>query len=129
MATRHVKGEGCWRDSSAPCRMTLLKLDENFVGGNIHKEMENITKLQKLFLRCNNFFGVIPPSFLYLKELEELDLRGNLSSMEIPVHIGDLSNMTSLALSNNRLTGRIPSYIQKLAKLETLGLENNLLTG
>jgi hypothetical protein len=54
--------------------LTVLKLDENFLGGNIPKEMGNISKLQQLFLRGNNLVGRIPPSFLYLNELEELDL-------------------------------------------------------
>ena len=87
-----------------------------------------MTKLRQLFLRSNNFFGKIPLSFLYLKELEVLDLRDNSLSKKIPNFISNLSNITSLSLSN-KYTGSIPSSMQKLVRLETLQLENNLLIG
>ena len=104
--------------------LRVLNLEENFLGGNILKEIGNMTKLRQLYLRSNNFFGEIPSSFLYLKELEVLDLRDNSLSKKIPNFISNLSNITSLSLSNNKYNGGIPSSMQKLVRLETLQLEN-----
>ena len=68
-------------------------------------EIGNLTKLQELWLGSNNFFGEIPSSISYLKELETLDLHKNSLSMQIPFHIGNLSNIKSLYLGQNKLTG------------------------
>ncbi|KAK4378075.1 hypothetical protein RND71_004371 [Anisodus tanguticus] len=110
-------------------KLRILKLDDNFIGGNIPMEIGNLTKIQELSLRNNHFSGGIPLSVLNLKGLQVLDLRENLFSQHIPTMIGRLSNLSTLALSKNKLTSVIPSSIQNMTKLETLKLDNNMLTG
>ncbi|KAJ6944750.1 hypothetical protein NC652_009945 [Populus alba x Populus x berolinensis] len=77
--------------------LKVLKLDDNYLGGYVPEEIGNLTKLQQLNFRSNNFFGGIPSSVLYLKEMEILDPRENYLSMEISNDIGDLTKFPTLA--------------------------------
>ena len=68
---------------NSPSLVYLTKLDENFLSGKVHEDIGNLTMLQQLSLRSNQFSDVIPSSVSYLKELLLLDLSNNTFSMEI----------------------------------------------
>ena len=68
----------------------VLDLNNNYLKGEIPKEIEKLTNLQRLYLDSNKLEG------------------------EIPKEIGKLTNLVLLYLYNNKLEGEIPKEIQEL---------------
>lgn len=133
--------------------ITLLKLNNNQLIGNIPSSIGNITNLKNLQLNNNQLTGEIPANLWgltgltrlqlganslsgtissdinKLENLQYLQMQGNQLSGVIPESIGDLTGLIQINLSTNKLEGKIPESIGQLFNLTQLDLNTNLLSG
>ncbi|CAL0303058.1 unnamed protein product [Lupinus luteus] len=100
-----------------------------FLGGAIGFELDELVSLKSLNLSFNSFNGSIPTNLGKSMVLEKLMLSVNSFSGKIPDRILSYRNLTVIDLSANNLSGTIPSDIGKLSKLESLILSSNELEG
>ncbi|KAL0701459.1 hypothetical protein Bca4012_057581 [Brassica carinata] len=77
----------------------------------------------------NRFYGKIPESIGFLKELHLLNLSNNAFTSCIPQSLANLTNLETLDLSSNKLSGQIPQDIGKLSFLSYMNFSHNLLQG
>ena len=92
----------------------VLDLNNNYLKGEIPKEIGNLTNLQKLYLSYNKLEGEIPKEIGKLTNLQWLYLDSNKLEGVLPKEIGKLTNLQRLYLNNNKLEGEIPKEIQEL---------------
>lgn len=90
--------------STAPPRITAIKLSQR------------------------NLTGVIPPEIQNMDALTELWLDGNILTGPIP-DISNLVNLKILHIENNKLNGSLPSYLGSLPSLQELYIQNNYFSG
>ncbi|KAL9678313.1 hypothetical protein QQ045_016156 [Rhodiola kirilowii] len=111
--------------------LEYLSLKDNQFGGVIPQSVGNLSSstLQDLILGNNMIYGSIPVQIGNLINLTTLAIEGNSLTGEIPASIGNLYNLRRLYLGGNKLSGIIPSFIGNLANLYTLSLEENKLEG
>ena len=75
----------------------------------------------------NGLTGYVPGEINQLTEIERLFLRGDFTDATIPEEIGSLSQLTRLSL--NGFTGIIPQELFSLTNLENLILFGGELSG
>jgi Leucine-rich repeat (LRR) protein len=109
--------------------LTTLALDDNDVEGEL-TVLENMTKLELLYLEDNAFSGSIDDNFLSkLKSLHTLDLSNNFFKGFLTQGLLRKENLTILDLSHNSLSGILPLDIPPTTGLKFLALQNNYLGG
>ena len=109
--------------------LTTLALDNNDVEGKL-TVLENMTKLELLYLEGNAFSGSIDDNFLSeLKSLHTLDLSNNLFEGSFTIGLLRKASLTILDLSYNSLTGNLPLEIPSTTGLKFLALHHNYLDG
>ncbi|CDP20832.1 unnamed protein product [Coffea canephora] len=107
-----------------------LAMSQNMLTGRIPKSIGKLTKLEGLYLSGNKFIGNIPGSIGNITQLSILEMRGNKLEGRIPVSLGNCTRLQGLDLSRNRLTGTIPKDLFGLSSLTySLNLAHNLLSG
>eukprot|EP01018_Ginkgo_biloba_P027276 Gb_03533 [translate_table: standard] len=109
--------------------LNSLSLAGNNIGGEIPKQIANLTNLTYLALDHNSFTGPIPSTLGRLRNLERLYLSGNKLEGSIPSEIGQLTGIGLLSLFGNMLSGRIPHTFTNLKQLRNLYLDRNHLSG
>ena len=110
-------------------RVAEINMFANDLTGEIPPEIEELSKLKRLYLERNSISESIPAEIGKLQHLETLYLAYNDISGTIPPEIGQLGNLTTLLLQENALTGTIPPEIGQLSNLEILRLDDNDLEG
>ena len=109
--------------------LTTLALDDNDVEGKL-TVLENMTKLELLYLEDNAFSGSIDNNFLSnLKSLHTLDLSNNFFGGSFAKGLLERENLTILDLSHNSLSGKLHSDIPPTTGLKFLALQNNYFSG
>jgi len=73
--------------------------------GRILTELENLTKLQILYLSCNLLTSSIPPTLGQLENLMDFFFQSNQITSPITAEFGNLTRLQRLYLSNNSLNG------------------------
>ncbi|XP_071919752.1 receptor kinase-like protein Xa21 isoform X2 [Coffea arabica] len=107
-----------------------LAMSQNMLTGRIPESIGKLTKLEGLYLSGNKFIGKIPGSVGNITQLSILEMRGNKLEGRIPVSLGNCRRLQGLDLSRNRLTGTIPKDLFGLSSLTySLNLAHNLLSG
>eukprot|EP01018_Ginkgo_biloba_P027325 Gb_34075 [translate_table: standard] len=106
-----------------------LRLGGNYIGGELPKQIANLTNLTYLDLSSNNFTGRVPSALGRLQKLERLFLDANRLEGSIPSEIGQQTGLGLLSLSGNILSGRIPRTFTNLKQLRMLYLDSNHLSG
>ena len=84
-------------------------------------------RVRELLLLTNGLTGYVPGEINQLTEIERLFLRGDFTDATIPEEIGSLSQLTRLSL--NGFTGIIPQELFSLTNLENLILFGGELSG
>ncbi|KAI3914513.1 hypothetical protein MKW92_009274 [Papaver armeniacum] len=84
---------------------------------------------QFIDLSSNKFFGVIPTSIGYSRNLESLNLGKNNLTGNVPDELQQLKSLSYLQLNDNILYGTPLSIINKLQYLRVLNLANNHFEG
>ncbi|KAI3908096.1 hypothetical protein MKW92_049616 [Papaver armeniacum] len=80
-------------------------------------------------LSNNKFFGVIPTSIGYSRNLLSLNLGNNNLTGNVPNELQQLESLSYLQLNDNILDGTPLSFISKLQELRVLNLANNHFEG
>ncbi|KAG1354969.1 receptor-like protein EIX2 [Cocos nucifera] len=127
--------------------LRVFSLRSNFFNGTIPEQLSYLTFLQVLDLACNNFSGVLPPSFgnfsammatknvdrpkmsenyFFVNYTESLQITKNGIDTE---YANVLSYLMSIDLSHNNLFGMIPEELVNLQGLLFLNLSTNHFTG
>eukprot|EP00253_Pinus_taeda_P032717 PITA_32717 len=108
--------------------LTYLNLSGNSLNGSI-PSLRNLKILERLILGNNKLQGDIPDDFENLKQLGLLDISGNILSGKIPNSLAPLKQLRFLLLHHNQLSGTIPSNLGNCTNLELLDLSHNKLSG
>ncbi|CAM8958319.1 unnamed protein product [Rhodiola kirilowii] len=107
-----------------------IELRDNQFGGVIPNSVGNLSSsLRNLILGRNRIYGSIPVQIGSLINLATLGIERNSLAGEIPASIGNLYNLRQLYLGRNSLSGIIPSLIGNLTNLYLLSLLENQLEG
>jgi hypothetical protein len=106
-------------------KLLILDLGSNLLSDNNINVAVQMTALQQLDLRENNFTGPVPSASLgALTGLQWIDLSLN-GFQSFPVGIGTSTSLTQIDISNNALNGNIPSDLGDMAQLQDLDLGLN----
>ncbi|KAK9663653.1 hypothetical protein RND81_14G106300 [Saponaria officinalis] len=117
----------CWRYFPS---LTILKLQNNNIGGKLSSSIVSLNHLQALHLRNNTISGELPMSWVNSTSLAVLDLAYNSLSGYISPSFGNgFENLRVLSLRNNHFSMAIPSSLCQLSSLQVLDLSNNHLSG
>eukprot|EP00253_Pinus_taeda_P015474 PITA_15474 len=108
--------------------LTYLNLSGNSLNGSI-PSLRNLRNLERLVLGNNKLQGDILDDFENLQHLGLLDISGNLLSGNIPNSLAPLKQLRFLHLHHNQLSGSIPSNLGNCTNLELLDLSHNKLIG
>ncbi|XP_073134327.1 probable LRR receptor-like serine/threonine-protein kinase At1g06840 isoform X2 [Henckelia pumila] len=101
----------------------------NNIGGNIPKEIGNLTLLELLLLNGNQLTGSLPDELGNLSNLNRIQIDQNQISGPIPKSFANLSNGRHFHMNNNSLSGQIPRELSQIPFLVHLLLDNNNLSG
>ncbi|XP_048326707.2 receptor-like protein EIX1 [Ziziphus jujuba] len=91
--------------------------------------LNDLVRLEYLFLDNNNIEGVISSAIQNLKSLVQLELSQNSLKGEMPTFVGNLVSLVYLDLSFNSLEGEIPTSLGNLCNLSDLSLGGNKFGG
>jgi Leucine-rich repeat (LRR) protein len=93
-------------------------------------QLSNLTSLEILDLRCNQFHKRIMPNWFWdLTSLKYLDISGNGFHGPFPDGIGNMTSIVELHLSDNNFVGMIPPSMKKLCNLKRLDSYKNNING
>ncbi|KAK9665376.1 hypothetical protein RND81_14G108300 [Saponaria officinalis] len=111
-------------------QLTVLKLENNKISGNLSPSIGALSNLQALHLRNNSLNGKLPESWMNLTFLTVLDLAYNSVSGPIPRTFGHgFKNLNILSLRNNNFSRAIPSSLCQLSCLQIMDLSGNHISG
>ncbi len=96
---------------------------------NIWNERYSIVQTKKIDLTGKKLFGMIPPEFGKLLNLEILLLQNNFLSGDIPEELWDLRKLRVLNISKNQFGGKIPVDIHKSNAIQEIWFANNNFDG
>ncbi|KAJ0855890.1 putative non-specific serine/threonine protein kinase [Helianthus annuus] len=98
-------------------QVTTLSFAGNSIYGTLPSGIGNLVKLERLFMRFNQFTGIIPSELGNLQSLKLLYLDHNSFTGNFPDFIGNLSLLDELRLSDNRLGGPISPNLGNCTRL------------
>ena len=107
-------------------RVTVLRLIENNLAGELAPELAGLAKLVELRLGDNQLSGEIPTEFGNFASLKRLSLSRNRLSGEIPQELGNLPSLTRVTLTEEQLSN---PWELELDDATFIYLGGNLLTG
>ncbi|CAJ1930874.1 unnamed protein product [Sphenostylis stenocarpa] len=110
-------------------KLSQLYLGGNQISGEIPVTLGNLVDLTLLMMEDNFIGGIIPTTFGKFHKMQKLELGTNMLSGEIGAFIGNLSQLFMLGVGQNMLEGNIPPNIGNCQKLQQLDLFQNNLTG
>lgn len=135
--------------------LKALDTSGNFFQGQIPSSISQMTKLDRLYMSDNKFFGKLPSQFLsncssltYL-DLSDNNLQGDIlpDQMNLPslpwlklsnnsfsgiikdALIKSSTTLNYFDISNNKLTGSLPNWIGNFSNLDVLVISKNFLHG
>ncbi|XP_025621838.1 uncharacterized protein [Arachis hypogaea] len=110
-------------------RVKSLNLSNMGLVGTIPPHVGNLSFLEELDLKGNNFHGMLPQEMFSLQQLRLLNLSSNAFGGSIPQSVSSLSNLVEFDCSSNLINGTIPPVIGQLRQLKLFNFENNSLSG
>lgn len=110
--------------------LTVLKVNQNKLAGEIPEEIYTLTKLTDLWFQNDNLSGVISEKLSQLTELKNLyiDRNANLGG-SIPATIGQLKKLENINISKTGIGGAIPQELVGCEALVNFMAYENKLSG
>ena len=110
-----------------------LKSYSNVIKGDyqvkIWEKEYSIVQTKKIDLTTKKLFGIIPPEFGKLLNLEILLLQNNFLTGHLPEELWDLKKLRVLNISKNQFSGKIPVDIHKANAIQEIWFANNDFDG
>jgi len=106
-------------------KLEVLFLDNNQFTGSIPTGLTNLDSLKWIFLEKNQFSGNLPEGFNNLTNLTYLSLYQNSFQGNLPENLDSLKELKWLLLHQNNFSGCLPSYLCTL-NLDSLNLSQNM---
>ncbi|KAK8594797.1 hypothetical protein V6N13_015713 [Hibiscus sabdariffa] len=119
----------CSFNDATVCRITILKIDQNFFSGHLPAFIGNMSRLGTLSISYNSFSGPIPKELGNLKDLSVLSMSNNNFSGALPPELGSLANLEELYINSCGFSGEIPSTFANLERLQIVWASDNAFTG
>ncbi|KAH9803420.1 hypothetical protein KPL71_001757 [Citrus sinensis] len=111
-------------------RLEALKLNDNYLQGELPDCWMSYQNLKILKLSNNKFTGNLPNSFGSLASLVWLDLGKNRLSGTIPVSLKNCTALESLDVGENEFVGNIPAWFgERFSRMVVLNLRSNKFHG
>ncbi|KAL9227858.1 hypothetical protein vseg_003501 [Gypsophila vaccaria] len=104
-----------------------LQLLNMNLSGTLAPELQQLSRLEGLYVMWNKITGSIPKEIGNLSFLKTLALNGNLLTGSLPDELGFLANMSRLQLDENYLSGTIPKSFGKMRSMTHMN--NNSFSG
>lgn len=110
--------------------LTVLKINQNKVKGEIPEEVYGLTKLTDLWIQNSSLTGTLSDKLGQLTELKNLyiDRNKNLGG-SIPATIGNLTKLESINIAQTGIGGAIPQELSKCISLKNFMAYSNQLSG
>ncbi|KAK9070740.1 hypothetical protein SSX86_011142 [Deinandra increscens subsp. villosa] len=109
--------------------LEVIRLDRNFLTGNVPSNINNLTGLFEMFLSNNQLTGLVP-NLTGLNVLNYLDLSNNtFDPSSIPPWFSTLQSLTTLKMSSTSLVGQLPAALFNIPQLQNVDLSKNSLNG
>jgi hypothetical protein len=110
-------------------KLTILRLTDNNLVGNIPKEIGLLHRLRELWLDNNQLSGNIPASLMDCHQIAEIHFENNKLRGAIPSTIHELRLLEVFNVSNNQLIGSVSPLIGKCERLREFDVHSNRLSG
>ncbi|KAL8237370.1 hypothetical protein R6Q59_018451 [Mikania micrantha] len=109
--------------------LEVIRLDRNFLTGNVPSNLNNLTGVFELFLSNNQLTGPVP-NLTGLNALNYLDLSNNtFDPSDVPSWFSTLQALTTLKMNSTSLVGQLPAALFSIPQLQNVDLSNNSLNG
>ncbi|KAK9226204.1 hypothetical protein WN943_011251 [Citrus x changshan-huyou] len=107
-----------------------LDLSYNNLSGMLPECLGNFSvELSALKLQANNFYGIIPKTFMNGTNLMMIDFSDNSLQGRVPKSLANCVKLKFLNLGDNQITDVFPSWLGTLPELEVLILKFNNFHG
>ncbi|KAL9457309.1 hypothetical protein AB3S75_006369 [Citrus x aurantiifolia] len=107
-----------------------LDLSYNNLSGMLPECLGNFSvELSALKLQANNFYGIIPQTFMNGTNLMMIDFSDNSLQGRVPKSLANCVKLKFLNLGDNQITDVFPSWLGTLPELEALILKFNNFHG
>ncbi|XP_024046648.1 receptor like protein 42 [Citrus clementina] len=107
-----------------------LDLSYNNLSGMLPECLGNFSvELSALKLQANNFYGIIPQTFMNGTNLMMIDFSNNSLQGRVPKSLANCVKLKFLNLGDNQITDVFPSWLGTLPELEVLILKFNNFHG
>lgn len=107
--------------------LRVLNLDSNRFNGSLPTTINLLTKLNTIFLRNNNFSGLL--KIPIAKDLRYLPIANNKFSGTLPDSLYNLTKLLVIDAGNNQFTGELKSDIGRLVELRMMIFRHNNMEG
>ncbi|XP_012573816.1 leucine-rich repeat receptor protein kinase HPCA1-like isoform X2 [Cicer arietinum] len=131
MALIHILFDGNDLSGSIPSTIGLvntvevLRLDRNFLTGEVPSNLNNLIRINELNLAHNNLSGPLP-DLTSLVSLNYVDLSNNsFDPSEVPIWFSTLQSLTTLVMEFGSLEGPLPSELFSIPQIQQVKLRNN----
>ncbi|KAL8208840.1 hypothetical protein R6Q57_008252 [Mikania cordata] len=109
--------------------LEVVRLDRNFLTGNVPSNINNLTGIFEMFLSNNQLTGPVP-NLTGLNVLNYLDLSNNtFDPSGVPSWFQTLQALTTLKMYSTRLVGGLPAALFSIPQLQNVDLSNNRING
>ena len=110
--------------------LTVLKLNQCKLTGEIPEEVFSLTKLTDLYFQSNDLTGKFSDSYTQLVNLKNLYINNNLKlEGSLPASIGQMTKLESINIAQTEFSGTIPQELAQCTSLKNVMAWKNKLSG
>lgn len=110
-------------------KLEELYLEDRFIHGTIPDTLGDLTELKLLHIEPSRLSGTLPPSLGQLSQLTSLVISYSFITGTLPQSWGQLSNLTYFEILASLLTGTVPNMFDNMPGLLAVVLSGNYLNG
>ncbi|KAJ0629601.1 putative non-specific serine/threonine protein kinase [Helianthus annuus] len=100
--------------------LEVVRLDRNFLRGNVPSNINNLTNTTQMFLSNNRLTGPIP-NLTSMNVLNYVDLSNNtFDPSDVPSWLSTIQALTTIKMHNTNLGGELPSTLFSIPELQNV---------